>query len=77
MQCLECGFELDEVNESQPVCPRCGADSRDNVSPLLNPKFLFSGITAQETMEAARPDPAITPGNDLPNGCLMPCRIRR
>ena len=25
MSCLECGAEFDEVNESQPVCPGCGA----------------------------------------------------
>ena len=65
MRCLECGFDFDEVNESQPVCPRCGADSNDNFSPLLNPKFLFSGITAEETMDSIRPDPVVTPGNDM------------
>ena len=25
MSCLECGAEFDEMNESQPVCPGCGA----------------------------------------------------
>jgi hypothetical protein len=25
MCCSECGFEFDEINESQPVCPACGA----------------------------------------------------
>jgi len=25
MPCLECGLEFDEMNESQPVCPGCGA----------------------------------------------------
>lgn len=25
MPCLECGLEFDEMNESQPVCPACGA----------------------------------------------------
>src|SRR5215470_6231280 len=25
MRCLECGAEFDELNESQPVCPGCGA----------------------------------------------------
>jgi hypothetical protein len=25
MRCSECGAELDELNESQPVCPACGA----------------------------------------------------
>lgn len=25
MRCLECGADFDEMNESQPVCPGCGA----------------------------------------------------
>lgn len=25
MRCGECGFEFDEMNESQPVCSACGA----------------------------------------------------
>jgi hypothetical protein len=25
MRCLECGTGFDELNESQPVCPACGA----------------------------------------------------
>lgn len=25
MRCPECGAEFDELNESQPVCPACGA----------------------------------------------------
>ena len=25
MRCSECGAEFDELNESQPVCPACGA----------------------------------------------------
>ena len=25
MRCWECGAEFDELNESQPVCPACGA----------------------------------------------------
>lgn len=24
MRCSYCGWPLDECNESQPVCPRCG-----------------------------------------------------
>jgi hypothetical protein len=24
MRCFECGVEIDEMNESQPVCPSCG-----------------------------------------------------
>ena len=25
MRCVECGAQFDEMNESQPVCPGCGA----------------------------------------------------
>ena len=36
MKCPDCGFDIDELNESQPVCPRCGADPYDpNSSPDL------------------------------------------
>jgi hypothetical protein len=33
MTCPDCGFEIDELNESQPVCPRCGTDPYDPNSP--------------------------------------------
>jgi hypothetical protein len=26
MRCTECGHKIDVLNESQPVCPACGAD---------------------------------------------------
>jgi hypothetical protein len=29
MQCPECEYDIDEVNESISVCPRCGADPND------------------------------------------------
>ena len=29
MNCPDCGYDIDEVNESQPVCPRCGTDPYD------------------------------------------------
>jgi hypothetical protein len=67
MPCLECGFEFDEANESQPVCPRCGADSNGHPRSALDPELLFPGMTADEIREAARPDPVITPGNNLIN----------
>ena len=28
MRCLECGADFDEMNESQPLCPGCGAVPR-------------------------------------------------
>ena len=44
MQCLECGFDFDEVNESQPVCPRCGADPNEVPPSALDLELLFPGI---------------------------------
>ncbi len=46
MRCLECGAEFDELNESQPVCPACGAppgmgrDDRD-ICALLDDAALI------------------------------------
>jgi len=40
MNCPECGFEIDELNESQPVCPACGTDPYDpnsSSNPLDDP----------------------------------------
>jgi hypothetical protein len=28
MRCRECGHKIDVLNESQPVCPACGANPR-------------------------------------------------
>jgi hypothetical protein len=39
MQCPECGYEIDEVNESISVCPRCGTEHKlheEPVSKLIN-----------------------------------------
>ena len=40
MNCPNCDFEIDELNESQPVCPQCGTDPYDPDSsphPLDDP----------------------------------------
>ena len=39
MTCPDCGFEIDELNESQPVCPQCGTDPYDpnSYGPLDDP----------------------------------------
>ena len=29
MHCEDCGFPIDELNESQSVCPRCGGQPTD------------------------------------------------
>ncbi|MGH9626737.1 MAG: hypothetical protein ACRD7E_00005 [Bryobacteraceae bacterium] len=67
MQCLDCGFEFDEVNESQPVCPCCGADPDERPDSTLGPELVFLDMTADEFRSSARPISVITPGNDLVN----------
>ena len=37
-QCPECGFRLDAINESQAVCPACGADPRSVLPPESDPE---------------------------------------
>ena len=63
--CPECGFPIDEANESQPVCPRCGADPReylDAADPAISP---FPGVPFEEVLGIPRQAPVITPGNNL------------
>lgn len=67
MKCLECGFDFDEMNESQLVCPCCGGDPNERPPSPLDGEMLFAGMTADEIREATRPDQVITPGNDLIN----------
>jgi hypothetical protein len=52
MRCLECGAEIDEMNESQPVCPGCGTDPGgrpDSADALLEEAVAFA--TAQPDCE--------------------------
>ena len=72
MRCLECGAEFDELNESQPVCPACGAPSglgRDDqdVSALLDDAALIAAA-----VETAEPD--LAPELDVP---AVPTRMPR
>jgi len=34
MRCSNCGWPLDECNESQPVCPRCGYAGPDEFEEI-------------------------------------------
>ena len=62
MRCWECGAEIDELNESQPVCPACGTPpgtgrDDDDICALLDEAALVA---------AASDEPADTdPGLDL------------
>jgi hypothetical protein len=51
MQCPDCGLEIDELNESQPVCPRCGTDPYDpNCSPAPLDDPLADALAELEDM---------------------------
>jgi hypothetical protein len=38
-RCSECGFRFDAINESQVVCPACGADPRSGLPPESDPEI--------------------------------------
>jgi hypothetical protein len=68
MRCLECGFEVDELNESQPVCPACGTPAGtgrddDDICALLDDAALISAATdkAEDTDPGLDPDEADEP----------------
>ena len=62
MRCLECGAEFDEMNESQPVCPGCGAvpggrrDGADVCALLEEAAALASAQSDREEDQDAGPD---------------------
>ena len=39
VSCPTCGFRLDPINESQVVCPACGADPTNPLRPEDGPEF--------------------------------------
>ena len=75
MRCLECCAEIDELNESQPVCPACGtppATGRDDddVSALLDDAALIAAAPgeAQDTdpgLDLEEPDEPVRMPPDL------------
>jgi hypothetical protein len=47
--CPECGFPIDEGNESQPVCPRVVAPTRQNITiplPMRHQVFPVCGSSS-------------------------------
>ena len=62
MRCLECGAEFDEMNESQPVCPGCGAvpggrrDSADVCALLEEAATIASAQLGGEEDQDVGPD---------------------
>lgn len=62
MRCPECGHAIDLMNESQPVCPACGADSfsasgdggsdLDEYGDVNEPETSFDDLTEQVKMRS-------------------------
>ena len=71
MQCPECGFDIDEMNESQPLCPRCGADPFEPaVDDIANDPSVQDGLAILEQIkqeDREREQLEKGPQNDLIN----------
>jgi len=52
-RCPECGFRLDAINESQVVCPACGADPRSGLPPESDPETAAALDDAEAFAEAS------------------------
>ena len=75
MRCLECGAEVDELNESQAVCPGCGvmpgsgSDSAD-VAAVLEDVALIAALTPEAE------DPAFARAGSLDELTRMPLDLQ-
>lgn len=38
--CFKCGCKFYDLNQPEPLCPRCGADQRENPNPDAREAFL-------------------------------------
>lgn len=55
MRCLNCGFDLGECNESQPVCPACGSDGTDVEDDYIDPSECETAAESVATYDALPP----------------------
>jgi hypothetical protein len=48
-QCFQCGLKFYDLNRPEPLCPKCGADQRENPNPDPREAILarFKGKGAQ------------------------------
>jgi hypothetical protein len=51
-RCPECGFRFDAINESQVVCPACGADPRSGL-PLESDSEIVAALADAEAFAEA------------------------
>jgi len=64
VSCLECGFKLDPTNESQVVCPACGADPN---GPLTDPELDLAIAESEALLDSLTEGPVLVAGNTLIN----------
>lgn len=50
-QCFQCGLKFYDLNRPEPLCPKCGADQRENPNPdpreLILARFKGKGVPAK------------------------------
>jgi len=63
--CPECGFPIDGGNESQPVCPRCGADPAEHRDSTAPATLALPALPFEEILAIFRSQHVVTPGNNL------------
>jgi hypothetical protein len=63
--CPECAFPMDEGNESQPVCPRCGADPADRQDSAVPATLTLPTARFEEILAIFRQQRVVMPGNNL------------
>lgn len=59
-QCFQCGMKFYDLNRPEPLCPKCGADQRENPNPDPREAILArfkgkgaatKGLRVEETFE--------------------------
>jgi uncharacterized Zn finger protein (UPF0148 family) len=63
--CPDCGFPMDEGNESQPVCPRCGADPAEHQDSAAPATLAISTVRVEQILAIFRQQQVVTSGNNL------------
>jgi uncharacterized protein (TIGR02300 family) len=50
-QCFQCGLKFYDLNRPEPLCPKCGADQRENPNPdpreAILARFKGKGLAAK------------------------------
>lgn len=54
-QCFQCGQKFYDLNRPEPLCPKCGADQRENPNPdpreAILSRFKGKGVAAKGRLD--------------------------